>query len=67
MKKITSLEEAFIHGLSDICSAEKQLVVALPEMAKAWVLAGFSGNLFVLALAPVHLVYFLGFAADIIR
>ena len=35
MKKITSLEEAFIHGLSDIYSAEKQLVKALPKFAKA--------------------------------
>ncbi|HEU5048499.1 MAG TPA: ferritin-like domain-containing protein [Rickettsiales bacterium] len=35
MKKITSLEEAFIHGLSDIYSAEKQLTKALPKLAKA--------------------------------
>ena len=35
MKKITTLEEAFIHGLSDIYSAEKQLTKALPKMAKA--------------------------------
>ncbi len=33
--KITTLEEAFIHGLSDIYSAEKQLVKALPKLAKA--------------------------------
>ena len=33
--KITTLEEAFIHGLSDIYSAEKQLTKALPKMAKA--------------------------------
>ncbi len=33
--KITTLEEAFIHGLSDVYSAEKQLVKALPKMAKA--------------------------------
>ncbi len=33
--KITTLEEAFVHGLSDIYSAEKQLVKALPKMAKA--------------------------------
>ncbi len=33
--KITNLEEAFIHGLSDIYSAEKQLVKALPKLAKA--------------------------------
>jgi ferritin-like metal-binding protein YciE len=35
MKKITSLEEAFIHELSDIYSAEKQLTKALPKLAKA--------------------------------
>ncbi|MFO1243360.1 MAG: ferritin-like domain-containing protein [Rickettsiales bacterium] len=35
MKKITTLEEAFIHELSDIYSAEKQLTKALPKMAKA--------------------------------
>src|SRR4051812_41342055 len=33
--KIHSLEEAFVHGLSDIYSAEKQLVKALPKLAKA--------------------------------
>ncbi len=33
--KITTLEEAFVHGLSDIYSAEKQLTKALPKMAKA--------------------------------
>ncbi len=33
--KITTLEEAFIHELSDIYSAEKQLTKALPKMAKA--------------------------------
>jgi ferritin-like metal-binding protein YciE len=33
--KIQSLEEAFIHGLSDIYSAEKQLVKALPKLARA--------------------------------
>ena len=33
--KITTLEEAFIHGLSDVYSAEKQLTKALPKMAKA--------------------------------
>jgi len=33
--KITTLEEAFIHGLSDIYSAEKQLTKALPKLAKA--------------------------------
>lgn len=33
--KITTLEEAFIHELSDIYSAEKQLTKALPKLAKA--------------------------------
>jgi ferritin-like metal-binding protein YciE len=33
--KIKTLEEAFVHGLSDIYSAEKQLVKALPKLAKA--------------------------------
>ena len=33
--KIDTLEEAFIHELSDIYSAEKQLTKALPKMAKA--------------------------------
>jgi len=35
MPKITSLEDAFIHELSDIYSAEKQLTKALPKLAKA--------------------------------
>lgn len=35
MPKITSLEEAFIHELSDVYSAEKQLTKALPKLAKA--------------------------------
>jgi ferritin-like metal-binding protein YciE len=35
MSKITTLEEAFIHGLSDIYSAEKQLLKALPKLARA--------------------------------
>ncbi len=35
MPKITTLEEAFVHALSDIYSAEKQLTKALPKMAKA--------------------------------
>ena len=35
MSKIKSLEDAFIHELSDIYSAEKQLTKALPKMAKA--------------------------------
>lgn len=33
--KITTLEEAFVHGLSDIYSGEKQLTKALPKLAKA--------------------------------
>ncbi len=33
--KIRTLEEAFIHGLSDIYSAEKQMTKALPKLAKA--------------------------------
>lgn len=33
--KITTLKEAFVHGLSDIYSAEKQLTKALPKLAKA--------------------------------
>lgn len=33
--KITSLEEAFIHELSDVYSAEKQITKALPKLAKA--------------------------------
>ncbi|MDX1975120.1 MAG: ferritin-like domain-containing protein [Rickettsiales bacterium] len=33
--KIVSLEEAFIHELSDIYNAEKQLTKALPKLAKA--------------------------------
>ena len=35
MKKIHSLEEAFVHGLSDIYSAEKQLVKALPKLGSS--------------------------------
>ena len=35
MSKITTLEDAFIHELSDIYSAEKQLTKALPKLAKA--------------------------------
>ncbi len=35
MSKITSLEEAFVHELSDVYSAEKQLTKALPKLAKA--------------------------------
>lgn len=33
--KISTLEEAFVHALSDVYSAEKQLTKALPKMAKA--------------------------------
>lgn len=33
--KINTLEDAFVHALSDIYSAEKQLTKALPKMAKA--------------------------------
>ena len=47
--KITTLEEAFIHGLSDVYSAEKQLVKALPKNAKAStnpkLVAGFEQHL----------------------
>ncbi|WP_031230850.1 ferritin-like domain-containing protein [Asticcacaulis sp. YBE204] len=35
MPKIKTLEEAFVHELSDIYSAEKQLTKALPKLAKA--------------------------------
>lgn len=35
MSKLKSLEDLFIHELKDIYSAEKQLVKALPKMAKA--------------------------------
>ena len=35
MPKIKSLEDAFIHELSDIYSAEKQLTKALPKLARA--------------------------------
>lgn len=35
MPKITSLEDAFVHALSDIYSAEKQMTKALPKLAKA--------------------------------
>lgn len=33
--KILSLEEAFIHELSDICNAEKQITRSLPRMIRA--------------------------------
>lgn len=33
--KITTLHEAFIHELSDVYSAEKQMTKALPKLAKA--------------------------------
>ncbi len=49
MPKITTLEEAFVHALSDIYSAEKQLTKALPKLAKAasnpQLSAGFSTHL----------------------
>lgn len=32
---ITTLEKLFIHGLSDVYSAEKQITGALPQMARA--------------------------------
>ncbi|WP_443749437.1 YciE/YciF ferroxidase family protein [Asticcacaulis solisilvae] len=35
MPKITTLEEAFVHELSDIYSAEKQMTKSLPKLAKA--------------------------------
>lgn len=35
MSKITTLEEAFIHELSDIYSAEQQIAKALPKLARA--------------------------------
>lgn len=47
--KIATLEEAFVHGLSDIYSAEQQLTKALPKMAKAAsnenLAAGFTAHL----------------------
>lgn len=47
--KITTLEEAFIHELSDIYSAEKQITKALPKLAKAatnrMLVAGFETHL----------------------
>lgn len=49
MPKITTLEEAFIHELSDIYSAEKQLTKSLPKLAKAasnpQLAAGFTQHL----------------------
>jgi len=33
--KITTLEELFVHDLSDVYSAEKQITRALPKMARA--------------------------------
>lgn len=33
--KLTTLEDLFLHKLEDLLSTEKQLLVALPEMAKA--------------------------------
>lgn len=34
MKPVTTLEELFLHNLKDVYNAEKQLVKALPKMAK---------------------------------
>ncbi|MDV6331169.1 ferritin-like domain-containing protein [Asticcacaulis sp. 201] len=49
MPKITTLEDAFVHELSDIYSAEKQLTKALPKLAKATtnpnLAAGFTTHL----------------------
>ena len=35
MSKLNTLDDLFLHGLKDIYNAEKQLVKALPKMAKA--------------------------------
>lgn len=35
MKSVTTMEELFLHNLKDIYHAEKQLLKALPKMAKA--------------------------------
>lgn len=35
MKKITSLEDLYVHELRDLYSAENQILKALPKMAKA--------------------------------
>ena len=35
MAALKTLEDLFIHGLKDIYNAEKQLVKALPKLAKA--------------------------------
>src|SRR5437763_1343821 len=35
MAKMTTLEDLFVHALKDIHNAEKQLLKALPKMAKA--------------------------------
>lgn len=35
MAKLNNLDDLFLHGLKDIYNAEKQLVKALPKMAKA--------------------------------
>jgi ferritin-like metal-binding protein YciE len=34
MKPVTTLEELFVHNLKDVYNAEKQLLKALPKMAK---------------------------------
>ncbi|MFO0970131.1 MAG: ferritin-like domain-containing protein [Gemmataceae bacterium] len=35
MKKLTSMEDLYVHELRDLYSAENQLIKALPKMAKA--------------------------------
>ena len=49
MAKLNTLDDLFLHGLKDIYNAEKQLVKALPKMAKAAasekLRAGFEGHL----------------------
>lgn len=49
MKNITTLHKAFIHGLSDAYSAEKQMTKALPKLAKAatneMLIQGFENHL----------------------
>src|SRR5436190_19659207 len=35
MAKMNNLDDLFLHGLKDVYNAEKQLVKALPKMAKA--------------------------------
>ena len=35
MKKLTSMQDLYVHELRDLYSAETQLIKALPKMAKA--------------------------------